>query len=79
MAIDPIAPVLWEPHLVALDRRVAIVLQAIRDCVRKSREEEDGGQPQQQLVVGDDVAGSNALDREDGKRPPAGHGFYRGS
>lgn len=37
MQPDPIAPVLWQPHLVALDRRVAIVLQAVRDCVTKNR------------------------------------------
>lgn len=35
MSIDPIAPVLWEPHLEALDRRVVIVLQGIRDCLKK--------------------------------------------
>lgn len=35
MSIDPIAPVLWEPHLVALDRRVVIILQGIRDCLKK--------------------------------------------
>ncbi|KAI4472488.1 hypothetical protein M0802_016774 [Mischocyttarus mexicanus] len=43
MARDPVAPVLWEPHLTALDRRVGIILQAIRDCV--NREDSD------QLVV----------------------------
>ncbi|CAL4116385.1 unnamed protein product, partial [Meganyctiphanes norvegica] len=37
MSIDPIAPVLWEPHLEALDRRLAIILQTIRDCVNKSK------------------------------------------
>lgn len=36
MAVDPIAPVLWEPHLDALDRRVLIILQAVRDCVDKN-------------------------------------------
>lgn len=35
MAQDPISPVLWEPHLTALDRRVAIVLREIRKCVEK--------------------------------------------
>lgn len=41
MAVDPIAPVLWEPHLVALDRRVAVVLQAVRDCVAKNQRTAD--------------------------------------
>ncbi|KAL0278757.1 UNVERIFIED_CONTAM: hypothetical protein PYX00_000482 [Menopon gallinae] len=36
MLKDPVAPVLWEPHLTALDRRVQIILQGIRDCVNKS-------------------------------------------
>lgn len=33
---DPITPVLWEPHLEALDRRLALILQAVRLCVEKS-------------------------------------------
>ncbi|CRK88754.1 CLUMA_CG002627, isoform A [Clunio marinus] len=40
MGTDPIAPVLWEPHLEALDRRVVIVLQGIRDCLKKISSEE---------------------------------------
>uniref|UniRef100_A0A1B0DBF4 FAM20 C-terminal domain-containing protein n=1 Tax=Phlebotomus papatasi TaxID=29031 RepID=A0A1B0DBF4_PHLPP len=40
MAKDPIAPVLWEPHLEALDRRVGIILQGIRDCLKKNSHEE---------------------------------------
>ncbi|CAG9807717.1 unnamed protein product [Chironomus riparius] len=35
MTVDPISPVLWEPHLEALDRRVVIILQGIRDCLKK--------------------------------------------
>lgn len=34
MASDPIAPVLWEPHLTALDRRVNILLNSLRDCIK---------------------------------------------
>lgn len=40
MSRDPIAPVLWEPHLEALDRRVVIILQGIRDCLKKVDSEE---------------------------------------
>lgn len=36
MKIDPVSPILWEPHLQALDRRVVIVLDAIRKCVEKA-------------------------------------------
>ncbi|XP_060802798.1 extracellular serine/threonine protein CG31145 [Amyelois transitella] len=32
---DPLNPVLWEPHLAALDRRVVIILDAIRKCLHK--------------------------------------------
>lgn len=39
MAEDPIAPVLWEPHLTAMDRRVGIVLSEIRKCVEKAKKD----------------------------------------
>lgn len=32
---DRVAPVLFQPHLEALDRRLRIVLRAVRDCVEK--------------------------------------------
>ncbi|CAH0579378.1 unnamed protein product [Chrysodeixis includens] len=32
---DPVNPILWEPHLAALDRRIVTVLDAIRKCVNK--------------------------------------------
>ncbi|XP_071052238.1 extracellular serine/threonine protein CG31145 [Onthophagus taurus] len=38
MAKDPITPILWEPHLEALDRRVEIILRGIRDCLAKGEE-----------------------------------------
>ncbi|XP_034830983.1 extracellular serine/threonine protein CG31145 isoform X1 [Maniola hyperantus] len=33
---DPVAPILWEPHLAAVDRRIVTVLDAIRKCIEKS-------------------------------------------
>ncbi|XP_024938667.1 extracellular serine/threonine protein CG31145 [Cephus cinctus] len=36
MSNDPVYPILWEPHLKALDRRVGLVLEAVRDCVNRS-------------------------------------------
>lgn len=33
MATDPLAPILWEPHLQALNRRVDIVLASLRECI----------------------------------------------
>lgn len=32
---DRVAPVLYQPHLEALDRRLRVVLQAVRDCVER--------------------------------------------
>lgn len=40
MQVDPVNPVLWEPHLEALDRRIGIILQGVRDCVKKNPPEE---------------------------------------
>lgn len=34
MADDPVQPILWEPHLLALDRRVTFVLSAVADCIK---------------------------------------------
>lgn len=35
LSTDQIAPILWEPHLTALDRRVKIILQTLRRCIDK--------------------------------------------
>ncbi|XP_055876662.1 extracellular serine/threonine protein CG31145-like [Biomphalaria glabrata] len=32
---DPLSPILWEPHLDALDRRVGQILKVVRDCIAK--------------------------------------------
>ena len=34
LARDPLAPILTEKHLLALDRRIAIVLDTIRECTQ---------------------------------------------
>ncbi|XP_031624731.1 extracellular serine/threonine protein CG31145-like [Contarinia nasturtii] len=39
MEEDPLSPILWEPHLEALDRRLMIILQAVRGCLSKSSQE----------------------------------------
>ncbi|CAD7084351.1 unnamed protein product [Hermetia illucens] len=46
MQSDPLNPILWEPHLNALDRRVKIILQAIRECVKKN--------PGDEVAIGED-------------------------
>lgn len=40
MSNDPISPVLWDPHFDALDRRVGIVLQVLRDCIQRKSVDE---------------------------------------
>ncbi|CAK1596364.1 unnamed protein product [Parnassius mnemosyne] len=36
MKADPVSPILWEPHLAAVDRRIGLVLDAVRKCVEKA-------------------------------------------
>lgn len=48
MSTDQIAPILWEPHLKALDRRMVIVLQAVRDCISRHNSDDV-------IIVGDNV------------------------
>lgn len=33
MQNDPISPILWQPHLNALDRRIEIILHGLRKCI----------------------------------------------
>lgn len=35
LELDKISPILYEPHLEALDRRLRIVLKAVSDCIEK--------------------------------------------
>ncbi|KPI93051.1 Dentin matrix protein 4 [Papilio xuthus] len=36
MNADPVSPILWEPHLAAVDRRIGLILDAIRKCIEKA-------------------------------------------
>lgn len=36
---DPLAPVLTEPHLLALDRRLQIILQTVAGCIEAHGEQ----------------------------------------
>lgn len=51
MANDPIRPVLLEPHLLALDRRVKYVLGAVRSC--KKRQQHLHGNGPDDVIVDD--------------------------
>lgn len=42
MAADSLSPILWEPHMIALDRRVGIVLQKIRECISVNTASSEG-------------------------------------
>ncbi|KAL1005701.1 hypothetical protein UPYG_G00062570 [Umbra pygmaea] len=48
-----VAPLLSEPHLSALDRRLATVLQTVRDCQERQRSHRGGGADE---VIYDDVS-----------------------
>jgi len=36
MSEDKLSPILWEPHLTAIDRRVGLILQKVRECLSVS-------------------------------------------
>lgn len=36
MLDDPVAPILWTPHLTALNRRITIILSGVRECIKKN-------------------------------------------
>ena len=38
---DPLNPVLLEPHLSALDRRIGIILEVVRECLNRANNPED--------------------------------------
>lgn len=40
LAGDPIAPVLHEPHYIAMDRRVTKAIETVEDCIAKHGEAE---------------------------------------
>ena len=57
MQSDPVYPILHEKHLQALDRRLRIVLQAIRDCIQS--------RPDKSVIFFDDEFQQSRGDVED--------------
>lgn len=51
MANDPLYPVLWEPHFVAIDRRVGIILQTIRNCINNKKKHLEKSDPKLEFVL----------------------------
>lgn len=45
LSVDPVAPILTQAHLVALDRRLAIVLEQVRECTSR--------RPFQDVIIAD--------------------------
>lgn len=43
---DPTAPILWEPHYPAMDRRVTIILEVVRSCIDKATATLESEEPQ---------------------------------
>lgn len=41
LSLDPIAPVLYEPHYDALNRRLGIVIKEVKRCIEHSESESD--------------------------------------
>ena len=58
MAVDPISPVLEDSHLLALDRRLAIILGVVRDCIKSV------GSPEEVIMVTDDSYDNVKPDQE---------------
>lgn len=70
MANDPVFPVLWEPHYYALDRRVGIILQTVRDCVHKksrSKSSEEDSDSQEYSKSSSDTVSSSTTDSKSSK------------
>ncbi|KAI8797324.1 extracellular serine/threonine protein kinase FAM20C, partial [Biomphalaria glabrata] len=44
---DPLSPILWEPHLDSVDRRVGQILKVISECITKK------GKPWQEVIIDD--------------------------
>jgi len=51
---DPLDPILWEPHLTALDRRVHLILKTIRQCVQQRKSNMASGEPAVDEIIIDD-------------------------
>ena len=52
---DPLDPILWEPHFVAIDRRANTILKSVRTCIQQRKDTGNGsGEQSVDEVIIDD-------------------------
>lgn len=54
LARDPLDPILWEPHFVAIDRRVNIILRSVRQCIQQRKDTPNtSGESVDEVIIDD--------------------------